>query len=115
MRCKNPALVVTIHDLTHQYFPQFHTTDNINCCNEALAFLKTHSKAFIIAISENTKKDYLKETGSGDRNVRMIYEAANRKQFKKIFHLYLFQIVLMIKMDLCIQFNPVFGRTIVMC
>lgn len=86
MRCKHPALVVTIHDLTHLYFPQFHTTDNINCCNEALAFLKTHSKAFIIAISENTKKDYLKETGTGEENVRMIYEAANRKQFKKVVY-----------------------------
>lgn len=84
--CKKPVLVVTVHDLTHLYFPKFHTTENIACCNDAMKFLQEHSKSQIIAISENTRADYLKETDTPDHNVTLIYEAANRRQFKKVVY-----------------------------
>ena len=84
--CKNPVLVVTVHDLTHLYFQQFHTPENIACCNDAMKFLQAHPKTKIIAISENTRKDYLKETTTEQDNVKLIYEAANRRQFKKVVY-----------------------------
>jgi glycosyltransferase involved in cell wall biosynthesis len=85
-RCSRPVLVVTIHDLTHLYFPQYHTPENIACCNEAMDFLKSYPHAIAIAISENTRKDYLNETGISSDQVKLIYEAANRRQFKKVVY-----------------------------
>jgi len=84
--CNNPVLVVTVHDLTHLYFPQFHTPENIACCNDAMKFLQNHKKTQIIAISENTRQDYIKENAAVHDNVKLIYEAANRRQFKKVVY-----------------------------
>lgn len=74
--------VITMHDLTHIYFPQFHTQRNIDCCNEAMKFI-ADKEAEIIAISESTKHDYLKETKTSDKVTQVIYEAADRKKIRQ--------------------------------
>lgn len=74
--------VVTMHDLTHLYFPQFHTADNIKCSTLAMQFI-ADKKSSVIAISESTRNDYVKETGVNSNEVFVIYEAADRKKFRQ--------------------------------
>jgi glycosyltransferase involved in cell wall biosynthesis len=77
----NGNYVVTMHDLTHIYFPQFHTADNIRCSSAAMDFIK-RKEASVIAISRSTRDDYAKETGIDSQKVHVIYEAADRKKFR---------------------------------
>lgn len=74
--------VVTVHDLTHLYFPQFHTADNIKCSTLAMQFI-ADKNATVIAISESTRDDFSNESGVDKDNVQVIYEAADRKKFRQ--------------------------------
>jgi len=72
--------VITIHDLTHLHYPEFHTGENVSNADKGLKFA-IDSNADLIAISQSTSKDILKGTPVSTEKVHLIYEAADRTKF----------------------------------
>lgn len=67
--------VLTIHDMTHELFPEFYSSP------EELAFLKKKAKlaslaSHIIAVSENTKKDIIEVLGIRGEKISVIHHGA---------------------------------------
>lgn len=73
--------VVTIHDLTHKIFPEFHTEDNVIKSETGMQEI-IEAKLDLIAISEATKQDLIKLYNYPEDKIRMIYEGAN-SEFKR--------------------------------
>jgi len=73
-------ILITIHDLTHLHFPEFHAGKNIANADEGMEFA-IDKKAHLIAISQSTKNDILGATPIEHDKVHLIYEAADRKKF----------------------------------
>ena len=76
----NSKILVTVHDMTHSSFPQFHTKINISNSRKGIRFIHK-SNAAVIAVSESTKNDFLKECSIGPQRMFRIYEAADRQKF----------------------------------
>ncbi len=74
------SFIVSMHDLTHRYFPSFHTSINISNAEKGLKFIKKKN-ADIIAVSKSTLKDTLKETHLPESKLHLIYEAADSDKF----------------------------------
>jgi glycosyltransferase involved in cell wall biosynthesis len=74
--------LITVHDLTNQLFPQFHTADNNRKTRAGMAFAQ-RSGAHIIAVSDATRADLLAHTSIPPARVHVIHEAANPKTFQK--------------------------------
>ncbi|MCB0806058.1 MAG: glycosyltransferase [Bacteroidales bacterium] len=72
--------ISTIHDLTHLYFPQFHTKINISNSEKGMRFL-LDKNAHLIAVSESTKNDLLKDYDITDDKIHTIHEAADKRKF----------------------------------
>ena len=72
----SPArLAVTIYDLTYHLFPQFHLPSNIEFCERNMARAIARGDHFI-AISEQTRKDFVNCYGVDAERVRVIPLAA---------------------------------------
>ncbi len=70
----NKPFVITIHDMTHELFPEFYSSV------DELDFVKTKASlakkaAHIIAVSENTKKDIIEILGIKENKISVIYHA----------------------------------------
>jgi len=78
-RARNKVLV-TVHDLTHLYFPGHHTPRNIANAQEGLDFIDKKD-ADVIAISQSTKDDLLKSTSLPEGRIHLIYQAVDRRKF----------------------------------
>jgi len=70
------APLVTIHDLTHKLFPQFHTPENIALAEKGIQ-LAQKNNAHLLAISEATRQDLLTHYEFAPAQIRVIYEGAN--------------------------------------
>lgn len=75
-------LVVTVHDLSHQKFPHFHTEANVALAESGMNKTLEHS-ANIIAVSEATRNDLLEESDIIEGNIHVCYEAASSRFFAK--------------------------------
>lgn len=73
--------IVTVHDLTHKYFPYFHEKDNAKLGERGMRFIKQKA-AHVIAVSESTKRDLCAEYAFAPERVTVVYEAADRNWFK---------------------------------
>lgn len=73
--------LVTIHDLTHKLFPEYHTTSNIEVAEKGFKFFET-KKTNYICISESTKKDVLKQGSIKEEQIYTVFEAADNHKFK---------------------------------
>jgi len=73
--------VVTVHDLSHELFPQFHTEDNIKKSKEGMKQI-VKRQLDIVAISEATKQDLIRLYKYPEEKIRLIYEGAN-SEFKR--------------------------------
>ncbi|KAA1189213.1 glycosyltransferase [Pseudohalioglobus sediminis] len=73
-------LLVTVHDLTHLYFPQYHSRQNIRNAERGMRFLLQRG-ADIIAISDATAADTVRAYNVAESRVHRIYEAADRGKF----------------------------------
>lgn len=73
-------MLVTVHDLTHLYFPGHHTSTNIAKAQEGMDFLE-EKDADVIAISQSTKNDLLKSTSLPEERIHLIYQAVDRRKF----------------------------------
>lgn len=76
--------MVTIHDLTHTLFPEYHVERNIWLANMGFQFFKDNASGFI-AISHHTKKD-LQNIYNIQESIPVIYQAANNNKFKPLFN-----------------------------
>lgn len=74
------SVVVTMHDVTHRLFPQFHTDINIANAEKGLKFVQ-ESNADIIAVSESTLNDVKNEINISADQLHLVYEAANSHKF----------------------------------
>jgi glycosyltransferase involved in cell wall biosynthesis len=76
-------IVTTVHDLTHLYFPEFHTRDNVELSSKSMKHLVRKGGHFI-AVSESTKRDLMRDYSIKDSRISVIYEACDRQRFRKI-------------------------------
>jgi glycosyltransferase involved in cell wall biosynthesis len=78
--------LVTVHDFTHLYFPQYHTPMNIKNATDGLDFIMK-KKAHVIAISKSTYSDSMKEMKMDKKRLHLVTEAVDRKKFYFSFNL----------------------------
>lgn len=74
------SLLVTVHDLTHQTHPEFHTAPNIAAAEKGLQ-QAIEADAHFLAVSESTKTDMINHYQVDENQVTRIYEAANMTKF----------------------------------
>jgi glycosyltransferase involved in cell wall biosynthesis len=77
--------LVTVHDITHQLFPQFHTAHNVQQ-SEAGIRQSIHDNAFYISISEATKRDFEEAYAIPADRIRTIYEGVSGRFSRKHQH-----------------------------
>lgn len=80
-RLTGVPLVVTMHDFTHRYLPQYHTSINISNAEKGIKFLN-RKNADVIAVSSSTYQDTIKECDIEASKVHLVYEAVDKKKFK---------------------------------
>ena len=81
-RFEAPA-VVTVHDLTHKYFPDFHEKDNSKLGERGMRFIEQKA-AHVIAVSESTKRDLCKDYDYAPERATVVYEAADKQWFRPV-------------------------------
>jgi glycosyltransferase involved in cell wall biosynthesis len=81
----NSKVVVTIHDITHKLFPQYHTKLNVNQSEEGVGFCKEKADSFI-AISKNTSQDLKQTYNIPENKIDVIYEASDPNLFYQNFN-----------------------------
>jgi len=80
----NRPSIVTIHDLTLFYYPGKKKKGIISRIGYDMVFRNTVRKAKkIIAISENTKRDLIKQLKTSEAKIEVVYQAVGN-EFKKI-------------------------------
>lgn len=73
--------LVTIHDLTHRLFSDFHTSRNVKLAEEGMNFFQD-SNADFLCISESTEKDVLSNYKIDSSKLHLVLEAADNKKFR---------------------------------
>jgi glycosyltransferase involved in cell wall biosynthesis len=76
---KTPVLV-TVHDFTHRFFPEHHTSVNIHNAEAGLSFIQK-KQAHLLAVSRSTLNDARKEINPDEKRLHCVYEAINRDTF----------------------------------
>ncbi len=69
-------MVFTIHDMTHQIFPDFHLPSNVQLAQKGISYIKKKSSG-VICVSECTQKDFIQYSDSNQVFSTVIHEAAN--------------------------------------
>lgn len=73
--------LVTIHDMTHKLFSEYHTSSNVQIAEKGMQyFLK--EKADFLCISESTRNDLMTLENVADERTHLVYEAADSEKFK---------------------------------
>ncbi|WP_417592614.1 glycosyltransferase [Owenweeksia hongkongensis] len=73
--------LVTLHDLTHRLFEEYHTSSNIQVAEKGMQFF-LDQKADFLCISETTKKDLLSQENIEENRTHIVYEAADNQKFR---------------------------------
>lgn len=81
-------LVVTVHDLTHRIFPEYHTRQNIEQSEEGMHFCLAQANRFL-SISDNTTSDFTAHYPVKAARVDTVYEAADPKTFYRNYNAHL--------------------------
>lgn len=74
-------LVVTVHDLTHRLFPEFHSPENTALAERGMQAVLA-SKAHLLAVSESTRQDIEATYELPPERVHLVYEAADLGHFR---------------------------------
>ncbi len=82
---RKPGLktVITVHDLGAQYLPGMHQLKQLIYLS-LITNYQLHTASKVIAVSNSTKKDLIKQTGINSDKIKVIYEAVNISIFKQI-------------------------------
>ena len=75
-------LVVTVHDMTHRLFPQFHVKSNVDLCERGMRLVEKRCAA-VISISDSTGEDIRRMTGIDHERIHRIYQSADPHLFRK--------------------------------
>lgn len=75
-------LVVTVHDLTHRLFPQYHEQHNVDLTEKGMRLLEGKARR-VIAVSRATHKDLLEAFPTLEGRTEVIHEAANADRFSR--------------------------------
>ncbi len=81
---KDHPFVVTIHDMTHKLFPQYHLKANIKNAENGMQFFK-NINAHLLAVSDATRHDMIADTGVSKDKTSVVLEAADEERFNHIF------------------------------
>ncbi len=81
---KDHPFLVTIHDMTHKLFPQYHLSANIKNAENGMQFFK-EIDADMLAVSEATQTDLIADTGVAKNKTHVVLEAADEERFNPIF------------------------------
>jgi len=73
--------LITVHDLTHKLFQEFHQTRNIRLAEKGFRFARK-TGAHFIAVSEATRQDLLNFLDIPENWIKTIAEAADKRLFK---------------------------------
>jgi len=73
-------VLVTIHDFTHRFFPEHHTSININNAEKGLRFIEERGW-HVLTVSQSTLQDSMRELRLPGNKLHMVYEAADRQKF----------------------------------
>jgi glycosyltransferase involved in cell wall biosynthesis len=76
-------ILTTVHDLTHLYFPEFHTRDNVELSSKSMEILVKRGGHFI-AVSESTRRDLARDYSLDEDRIWVIYEACDRQKFQRL-------------------------------
>jgi glycosyltransferase involved in cell wall biosynthesis len=76
-------VVGTVHDLTHLVFPEFHQKPNIKLSEAGMRFFQK-KKAHLVAVSQATSQDIQDHYDIPEKDIRVIYEAANGDLFHPV-------------------------------
>lgn len=74
----NLPKVVTVHDLTHHLFPEYHTEENIRLAEQGMRLANT-TNAHFIAISQATADDLIAANPETKQRTKVIYEGVSRR------------------------------------
>ena len=72
--------LVTVHDLSHRHFPAFHTSDNRARSEKGMQWV-CEKQVSILAVSEATKADIIKEYSIPPRRIQLVYGSYNPTHF----------------------------------
>jgi glycosyltransferase involved in cell wall biosynthesis len=73
--------LVTVHDLTHRMFSEYHTESNIQKAEDGFNFFIEQDSHFL-CISESTKKDFTDNFEVKTDSLFTVYEAADTRKFR---------------------------------
>jgi glycosyltransferase involved in cell wall biosynthesis len=73
--------LITVHDLTHKLFPEYHLNTNINLAENGMKFIQDKN-ANVIAVSDNTRKDLLHHYNFPEEKIHTVYESPDPDLFK---------------------------------
>jgi glycosyltransferase involved in cell wall biosynthesis len=73
--------LVTIHDLTHRLFSEYHTPNNVEKAENGLNYFIEQDADFL-CISESTKTDLIKFCNVDEEKLYTVLEAADNQKFK---------------------------------
>lgn len=74
-------ILVSVHDLTHRLFPEYHTQQNIQLAEKGMQDL-IRRKAHILNVSQSTLQDVQAAYHLPTERLHLCYEAADKSQFK---------------------------------
>jgi len=77
---KNKYLL-TLHDLTHRLFSEYHTNSNVQKAEKGLQFFLQEG-ADILCVSEATKKDLQVDEEVADERLHVVYAGADNQKFR---------------------------------
>lgn len=77
--------LVTVHDLTHRLFPQFHTETNIDKAERGFQFFHAQQAQFL-CISQCTQADLEAAFPGSAARSHVVYEAADFQKFKPKYY-----------------------------
>lgn len=73
--------VVTVHDLTHRFMPQYHEAANIELAEAGMKFI-TEKHPGVLAVSQCTANDLAVHYGLNPEKVNVVYETADPDLFR---------------------------------
>lgn len=82
---QNNQYMVTVHDITHQLFSEYHTSNNVQKAEKGFLFFKEQNADFL-CISEATKQDLLDGFEVDEAHTHVVYEAADNTKFRPVIN-----------------------------
>lgn len=77
----NHPMVVTVHDLTHKLFHEYHEKENIALAETGMQFI-VEKNSDVIAVSQNTIRDLVSHYPIPENKIHRVYESPDQDLFR---------------------------------